>query len=150
MSHPGIGSVVARYCPIWVPFSALMVLFLGAHEQLPSGSPILGLLWAPTRLTSEFLRFRSQWAPKRPHARWMRVCIYKAHHPLSVGWCEILQMSWVKKFFIVFYCFFIYCNGKYENTIKGYFSNNSMWKIKFEFFQIYIVGGKIRQESKNI
>ncbi|BBG94917.1 glutamate receptor 2.2 [Prunus dulcis] len=32
----------------------------GAHEQLPSGSPILGLLWPPTRLTSEFLRLRSQ------------------------------------------------------------------------------------------
>ncbi|XP_021805769.1 putative disease resistance protein RGA4 [Prunus avium] len=44
VSHPGIGSAVARYCPLWAPLSALTVLFLGAHEQLPSGSPILGLL----------------------------------------------------------------------------------------------------------
>ncbi|CAN6697459.1 unnamed protein product [Malus baccata var. baccata] len=35
---------------------ALTVLFLGTHEQLPSGSPILGMLWPPSRLTSEFLR----------------------------------------------------------------------------------------------
>ncbi|KAM0998632.1 hypothetical protein ACFX14_005583 [Malus domestica] len=38
------------------PDHALTVLFLGTHEQLPSGSPILGMLWPPTRLTSEFLR----------------------------------------------------------------------------------------------
>ncbi|CAL2276236.1 unnamed protein product [Prunus armeniaca] len=44
MSHPGIGSAVARYCPLWAPFSALTVLFLRTHEQLPSGSPILRLL----------------------------------------------------------------------------------------------------------
>ncbi|KAI5312056.1 hypothetical protein L3X38_041229 [Prunus dulcis] len=55
-----IGSAVARYCPLWAPLSALTVLFLGAQEQLPSGSPILGLLWPPTRLTSEFLQLRSQ------------------------------------------------------------------------------------------
>ncbi|KAI5350185.1 hypothetical protein L3X38_003076 [Prunus dulcis] len=41
------------------PSLALTVLFLGAHNQLPNGSPILGLLWPPTRLTSEFLRLRS-------------------------------------------------------------------------------------------
>ncbi|RXH88434.1 hypothetical protein DVH24_000033 [Malus domestica] len=35
---------------------ALTVLFLGTHEQLPNGSPILGVLWPPSRLTSEFLR----------------------------------------------------------------------------------------------
>ncbi|KAI5346258.1 hypothetical protein L3X38_014137 [Prunus dulcis] len=40
----GIGSAVARYCPLWGPLSALTVLFLGTHEQLLSGSPILGLL----------------------------------------------------------------------------------------------------------
>ncbi|CAL2247740.1 unnamed protein product [Prunus armeniaca] len=44
LSHPGIGSAIARYCPLWAPLSALTVLFLGTHEQLPSGSPILGLL----------------------------------------------------------------------------------------------------------
>ncbi|KAI5349205.1 hypothetical protein L3X38_002092 [Prunus dulcis] len=60
LSHPRIGSAVARYCPLWAPLSARTVLFLGAHEQLPSGSPILGLLQPPTRLTSEFLRLRSQ------------------------------------------------------------------------------------------
>ncbi|KAI5343335.1 hypothetical protein L3X38_011211 [Prunus dulcis] len=43
MSHPGINSTVAQYCPLWAP-PALTVLFLGTHEQLPSGSPILGLL----------------------------------------------------------------------------------------------------------
>ncbi|KAI5318416.1 hypothetical protein L3X38_038124 [Prunus dulcis] len=32
-------------------FSALTVLFLGIHKQLPSRSPILRLLWPPTRLT---------------------------------------------------------------------------------------------------
>ncbi|KAI5348838.1 hypothetical protein L3X38_001725 [Prunus dulcis] len=60
LSHPGIGSAVAQYCPLWAPLSALTVLFLRTHEQLPSGSPILGLLQPPTRLTSEFLRLRSQ------------------------------------------------------------------------------------------
>ncbi|CAN6679423.1 unnamed protein product [Malus baccata var. baccata] len=38
------------------PDHALTVLFLGTHEQLPSGSPILGVLWPPSRLTSEFRR----------------------------------------------------------------------------------------------
>ncbi|CAN6693108.1 unnamed protein product [Malus baccata var. baccata] len=33
-----------------------MVLFMGTHEQLPGGSPILGVLWPPSRSTSEFLR----------------------------------------------------------------------------------------------
>ncbi|KAM7499444.1 hypothetical protein LguiA_023858 [Lonicera macranthoides] len=32
----------------------LTALFLGAHDQLPRKSPILGLLWPRTRLTSEF------------------------------------------------------------------------------------------------
>ena len=41
---PELDSAIARYCPLWAPLSALTVLFLGAHEQLPSGSPILGLL----------------------------------------------------------------------------------------------------------
>ncbi|KAM7515653.1 hypothetical protein LguiA_005236 [Lonicera macranthoides] len=40
----------------------LTTLFLGAHDQLPRGSPILGLLWSTTRLTSEFL-----WDPKPPY-----------------------------------------------------------------------------------
>ncbi|KAI5350706.1 hypothetical protein L3X38_003597 [Prunus dulcis] len=60
LSHPEIGSAVTRYCPLWALLSARTVLFLGAHEQLPSGLSILGLLWPPTRLTSEFLRLRSQ------------------------------------------------------------------------------------------
>ncbi|RXH77283.1 hypothetical protein DVH24_023557 [Malus domestica] len=38
------------------PDHALTVLFLGTHEQLPSGSPIMGLLSRATCLTSEFLR----------------------------------------------------------------------------------------------
>ncbi|CAL2271229.1 unnamed protein product [Prunus armeniaca] len=32
-----IGFAVAQYCLLWAPLSALTVLFLGAHEQLPSG-----------------------------------------------------------------------------------------------------------------
>ncbi|CAL8136545.1 unnamed protein product [Prunus armeniaca] len=44
LSLPGIDSAVARYCPLWAPLSDLKVLFLGTHEQLPSGSLILGLL----------------------------------------------------------------------------------------------------------
>ncbi|RXH82638.1 hypothetical protein DVH24_002410 [Malus domestica] len=48
-------TTVARYCLLWA-YHSLTVLFLGTHEQLPSGSPILGMLWPPSRLTSEFLR----------------------------------------------------------------------------------------------
>ena len=36
-------TTVARYCPLWA-YHFLTVLFLGTHEQLPSGSPIMGLL----------------------------------------------------------------------------------------------------------
>ncbi|CAN6716178.1 unnamed protein product [Malus baccata var. baccata] len=38
------------------PDHALTVLFMGTHEQLPNGSPIMGVLWPPSRLTSEFRR----------------------------------------------------------------------------------------------
>ncbi|RXH94360.1 hypothetical protein DVH24_024044 [Malus domestica] len=48
-------TTIARYCPLWA-YHSLMVLFLGTHEQLPSGLPILGVLWSPSRLTLEFLR----------------------------------------------------------------------------------------------
>ncbi|KAM2046670.1 hypothetical protein ACFX1T_005427 [Malus domestica] len=41
------------------PDHALTILFLGTHEQLPSGSSIMGLLSRATRLTFEF-----QWNPK--------------------------------------------------------------------------------------
>ncbi|CAL8119872.1 unnamed protein product [Prunus armeniaca] len=39
MSHPGIGFVVARYCPLWAPFSALtgpkvLVGTLAPHERV--------------------------------------------------------------------------------------------------------------------
>ncbi|CAN6566896.1 unnamed protein product [Malus baccata var. baccata] len=52
MSHPGPGrttsrarsTTVARYCPLWA-YHSLTVLFLGTHEQLLNGSPILGVLW---------------------------------------------------------------------------------------------------------
>ncbi|RXH75464.1 hypothetical protein DVH24_030185 [Malus domestica] len=61
VSHPGPGrttfrgrsTTIARYCPFWA-YHSLTVLFLGTHEQLPSGSPIMGV--NPSRLTSEFLR----------------------------------------------------------------------------------------------
>ncbi|CAN6541363.1 unnamed protein product [Malus baccata var. baccata] len=48
-------TTVTRYCPFWA-YHSLTVLFLGTHEQLPSGSPILGVTWPPSRLTSKFLR----------------------------------------------------------------------------------------------
>ncbi|KAI5332366.1 hypothetical protein L3X38_022495 [Prunus dulcis] len=35
LSHPGTGSAVPRYCPLWASLTARTVLFLGAHEQLP-------------------------------------------------------------------------------------------------------------------
>ncbi|RXH87738.1 hypothetical protein DVH24_034638 [Malus domestica] len=38
------------------PDHALTVLFLGTHEQLPNGSPIMKVLWPPSRLTLEFQR----------------------------------------------------------------------------------------------
>ncbi|RXH87812.1 hypothetical protein DVH24_034712 [Malus domestica] len=38
------------------PDYALTVLFMGTHEQLPSGSPIMGVLKPSSRLTSEFRR----------------------------------------------------------------------------------------------
>ncbi|CAN6679857.1 unnamed protein product [Malus baccata var. baccata] len=38
------------------PDHALTVLFMGTHEQLPNGSPIMGVLWPPSRLTSKFRR----------------------------------------------------------------------------------------------
>ncbi|KAM1245533.1 hypothetical protein ACFX15_036088 [Malus domestica] len=47
-------TTVARYCPLWA-YHSLTVLFLGTQEH-PSGSPILGVLWPPSRLTSEFLQ----------------------------------------------------------------------------------------------
>ncbi|CAN6695324.1 unnamed protein product [Malus baccata var. baccata] len=63
LSHPGPGRIISgarsttvtRYCSLWA-YHSLTVLFLGTHEQLPSRSPILGVLWPPSRLTSEFLR----------------------------------------------------------------------------------------------
>ncbi|RXH93652.1 hypothetical protein DVH24_014228 [Malus domestica] len=38
------------------PDHALTILFLGTHEQLPSGSPIIEVLSRATHLTSEFQR----------------------------------------------------------------------------------------------
>ncbi|CAN6699177.1 unnamed protein product [Malus baccata var. baccata] len=48
-------TTVAQYCPFWA-YHSLTILFSGTHEQLPSGSSILGVLWPPSRLTSKFLR----------------------------------------------------------------------------------------------
>ncbi|RXH99587.1 hypothetical protein DVH24_021389 [Malus domestica] len=48
-------TTVARYCPFWA-YHSLTVLFLGTHEQLSNGSPILGMLWPPSCLTSVFLQ----------------------------------------------------------------------------------------------
>ncbi|RXH80311.1 hypothetical protein DVH24_041458 [Malus domestica] len=59
MSHPGPGRItswarsttVAQYCLLWA-YHSLTVLFLGTHDR----SPIMGVLWPPSRLTSEFLQ----------------------------------------------------------------------------------------------
>ncbi|RXH85654.1 hypothetical protein DVH24_009475 [Malus domestica] len=48
-------TTIAQYCPLWA-YHSLTVLFLGTHEQFPNGSPILGVVWPPSCLTSEFLR----------------------------------------------------------------------------------------------
>ncbi|KAI5354496.1 hypothetical protein L3X38_007391 [Prunus dulcis] len=38
LSHFGIGSIIARYCPFWAPLSALTVLFLGITSNFPVNS----------------------------------------------------------------------------------------------------------------
>ncbi|RXI04253.1 hypothetical protein DVH24_038527 [Malus domestica] len=48
-------TTVAQCCSLWA-YHSLTVLFLGTHEQLPSGSHILEVLWHHSCLTSEFLR----------------------------------------------------------------------------------------------
>ncbi|RXI09355.1 hypothetical protein DVH24_033972 [Malus domestica] len=51
------------------PDHALTVLFLKTHEQLPSESPILGVLWPPSPLTSEFRRNPKPVSSQKPRAR---------------------------------------------------------------------------------
>ncbi|RXI03168.1 hypothetical protein DVH24_003820 [Malus domestica] len=71
VSHPGPGRIISwvrsttvgRYSPLWA-YHSLTVLFLGTHEQFPSGSPIMGVLWPPSHLTSKFLRNPKPELPK--------------------------------------------------------------------------------------
>ena len=54
--HPGLDSTVARYCLLWAPTTPSQFCFWELTRELPSGSPIIGLLSRHSRLTSEFLR----------------------------------------------------------------------------------------------
>ncbi|KAM7478139.1 hypothetical protein LguiA_026352 [Lonicera macranthoides] len=71
----------------WAALS-LTALFLGAHDQLPKGSPILGLLWPTTRLTSKF-----SWDPKP-------VSPQKASYLIR----EQLLLIWVSRISPIFRC----------------------------------------------
>ncbi|KAI5351189.1 hypothetical protein L3X38_004080 [Prunus dulcis] len=58
-----VGPTLARYCPLWAwlhSHQPARICFWELTEQLHRGSPILGLFQPPTRITSEFLRTRSQ------------------------------------------------------------------------------------------
>ncbi|RXH84946.1 hypothetical protein DVH24_041714 [Malus domestica] len=44
MSHPGLDSTVARYCPFWVPTTSSRFCLWEFRQELPSVSPILGML----------------------------------------------------------------------------------------------------------
>ncbi|RXH82990.1 hypothetical protein DVH24_003488 [Malus domestica] len=66
-------------------YHSLTVLFLGTHEQLPSGPPILGVLWPPSLLTSEFLRNPK---PMSSQKGWEDT--FKDHFP---GRCGMLQST---------------------------------------------------------
>ncbi|KAM2022092.1 hypothetical protein ACFX16_044032 [Malus domestica] len=67
LSHPRLGSTtslarsttVARYCQLWAPTTPSRFCFWELTRELPSGSPIMGVLSCTTRLTSEF-----RWNPK--------------------------------------------------------------------------------------
>ncbi|RXH70448.1 hypothetical protein DVH24_007704, partial [Malus domestica] len=54
--YPGLNSIVARYCPLWAPYHALMVLFLGTHTRTSQWVTHHGNALARTRLTLEFLQ----------------------------------------------------------------------------------------------
>ncbi|RXI05080.1 hypothetical protein DVH24_006337 [Malus domestica] len=75
------------------PRHALTILFLETHKRSSQWVTNPGNALARTRLTSEF-----QWNPKSVssqnvscYRRW--VCTYKAHHPLSVSRCGMLQLD---------------------------------------------------------
>ncbi|RXH92318.1 hypothetical protein DVH24_033214 [Malus domestica] len=52
--HPGLDSTVTRYCPLWAPTTPSRFCFWELTRELPSGSPIMGVLSCATRLTSKF------------------------------------------------------------------------------------------------
>ena len=58
LSHPSLGSAVARYCSLWA-YHSLTILFLGTHTRTSQWVTHPRNVLAQTRLTSEF-----QWNPK--------------------------------------------------------------------------------------
>ena len=84
MSHPDQGSTtsrtrsttVARYCPLWAPTTPSQFCFWELTRELPSGSPIIGVLSRATRLPSGSPRARSTTVA--------RYCPLWAYHSLTV------------------------------------------------------------------
>ena len=55
LPHPGLDSILARYCPFWAYHSLTVFIFGNLHENFPVGHPSWDCS-STTRLTSEFLR----------------------------------------------------------------------------------------------
>ncbi|RXH67900.1 hypothetical protein DVH24_028047 [Malus domestica] len=92
ISHPSLDSAIARYCPLWVYYS-FTDLFL--RNQTKNSQwvthPMIAL--NRTRLTSEFRWNLKPVSSKRSLVIGRGACTYKAHHPLSVGQCEMLHVN---------------------------------------------------------
>ncbi|RXH77850.1 hypothetical protein DVH24_039821 [Malus domestica] len=59
--YPELDSTIARYCQLWALTTPSRFFFWElTRAELPSGSPILGMLWPLSRLTSKFLRNPNQ------------------------------------------------------------------------------------------
>ncbi|KAI5338362.1 hypothetical protein L3X38_017633 [Prunus dulcis] len=82
LSHPEIGSAVARYCPLSAPYLSSQFYFWELTSNFSVGHPS----WYCSN--PNLLNFR---VPMESEARWRWTCTYKAHHPLSVGRCGMLQ-----------------------------------------------------------
>ena len=64
-------------------------------------------------------------------------------------WKDMKKMKSVFFFLVKFFMFLTWSQWcLVELIIKGYFRNNGGWKDMILFFQIYIVGGKIRWVRK--
>ncbi|RXH86999.1 hypothetical protein DVH24_028499 [Malus domestica] len=78
------------------PNHALTVLFLGTHTGTSQWVTYLGNALARTRLTSEF-RWNLKLVSSQKtscYRRW--ACTYKAHHPLFIGRCGMLQDTYLE------------------------------------------------------